>query len=378
MKRIIILSVMVLLLGLLMATPALAVNVYTHGDFASNSKGCADCHITHGANAAKLLVAGPTQTDTCYFCHGEASWASRYDAETGRIMGTDGSPRPSYAGGFKKSVPNPNTWTVASLAYNTSVHSVEKAWQTSSIQAGQVLGKDIPGGTLGWTSEFTCGTCHDPHAGGRYPAVSGYINPRLLKLRPNGATVDKVVYMRIDYDYSADNSESKTLMTLEYGKGFNAWCGACHDKFNTEGTGTENPNRTGSYGIDNGAGQTKYRHKMGVMLTSTSHSGFSTSLTNGLPLPTNTTGARDVAGTPTNYLMCLSCHRAHGSAVTVSVGFKRFRSYDTIYGSAKSELSVNDGASALLRLPERDVCYKCHGAAQYNIYSGTDKYGVGY
>ncbi len=386
MKKSTLIAALVVLLGLILVSPAFAVNVFTHGDFAANSRGCADCHITHGANAAKLLVAGPTQSDTCFFCHGEGSYASAYNAEYGYTMGTGtmAQDRVSFAGGFVYSGdPAYANWVNpidgAAIKLNTSVHSVELAYQNATYpSSGQVIGKDIPGGQLGWTSAFRCGSCHDPHAGGKYPADTGYINPRLLRLKPIGVTTDRAVYMRINYDYSAGNTENKTRQTMEYGKGFNAWCGACHDRFNTEGAGAAN--RSGSNSVDNGLGANKYRHKMGVMLTSTGHTGFSTSLKDGLPLATSTTGSRDAATTDTKYLNCLTCHRAHGSSASVTIGYKRFRSYDTIYGSATDTIGTSLGASALLRLPERDVCFKCHGAAQYNRHSdgGTGNYGVGY
>lgn len=380
MKKITIIAIMVMLLALAMAAsssgPTVVFAAYTHGDFASNSKGCADCHITHGANAAKLLVAGPTQTDTCYYCHSEALVSSRYNAETATVRGADNAWRASYAGGFMKSYKASN-YTVGNAVYNTSVHSVEKSYQNGSTMTGGQVNGDIPGGGS-WTGNFTCGSCHDPHAGGRYPSETGapYKNPRLLRLKPLNVSTNRVVYMKIAYDYGVDGGASDTLLPSEYGKGWNAWCGACHDVFNTESNGgSEFPDRTGSANIDNGSGAMKYRHKMGVYL----NTGivFSTSLQDGLPLPTNTDGSTTTANQ--RYLNCLACHRAHGSSETVSVGFERFKSYTTKTGGTTS-VSTSAGASALLRLPERDVCYKCHGAGVTNLFSGTDstKYQTGW
>lgn len=370
-------------------TPAQAIDRYVHGGFAANSSSCARCHVTHSADAAFLINDSRDRTRFCLSCHGYMSVMSQYDVYSGLTRGTDSVSRPSPAGGFSTSPDPYSDWTNGSTAVlnaNTSAHHV---WSLDGgLDTGQ-RGGDIPGGTDGLTGDFACTSCHDPHAGGKYPPDPGepYRNPRLLKKRPLDSAVDLFVYMKIDYDYGAGYAWSATpeggghsSQTIEYGRGFDAWCGSCHDVFNTEG-----PTRTGSVGITNALGETRYRHKMGVLLTSTTHPGFTTSIQNGLPLPTTTNGDRDAATSSTGRLNCITCHRAHGSSVPVSVGYRRYQPYTTIYRDGSGNLVPKDtiaptdlGASALLRLKERDVCYICHGAAEYNKFTSSDNYGQGY
>ena len=85
MKKIALTAMLTLMMVLMLATIASAVEPYYHGDFASNSLGCEKCHVTHAANAKALLVAGPTQTDFCYYCH-NGFLKSPYDAESGKIQ----------------------------------------------------------------------------------------------------------------------------------------------------------------------------------------------------------------------------------------------------------------------------------------------------
>ncbi|HWI55487.1 MAG TPA: cytochrome c3 family protein [Desulfobacteria bacterium] len=325
-------------------TPVFA-SVYFHSQFASDSQGCGTCHIAHFSETENLLAHGPSETDACYYCHGEGEATSGYDAETGMVSGQGGVTRPSYAGGFEKSV-DPSRSYIANTVYeNTSVHSIEKALRLG--QLSQLVDGDIPGGSS-WTGNFKCGSCHDPHGGGQYPSTP-YRNPRLLR----NTLLDEVpryVYMSIDY--------GQTNLPLAYGAGFNQWCGGCHAAFNTEGE-----TRTGNTGTSNGS-MMKFLHKVGVGVPD---HVFSTELGSGLPIPTDTKG--NGIGLPQWRVSCLTCHRAHGSSVNVSVGFPRFNASMTPYGD-----DVNQ--SALLRLPEREVCVKCHGSAEYNKYNGD--YGTGW
>lgn len=344
MKSLAIVIVSIIVLGVCLAMPSnqqvAFAAVYFHGDFTSDSQSCGGCHITHGAATAQLLVRGPTETDFCYYCHGEGRGTSGYDVETGMITG-QGVKRPSYAGGFRQSI-DPSRSTVGGQVYNnTSVHGIEKAMRLGSLDELPLDG-DIPGGGS-WAGSFKCGSCHDPHAGGQYPSVP-YKNPRLLRMTLLDTTA-RAVYMYIDY--------SQTQLPLEYGSGFNRWCGGCHDAFNTEGAG-----RTGSIGYSNGSVM-KFRHEVGVNIPDKI---FSTDLGFGLPISTNTNGAGP--GAPQWKLDCLTCHRAHGSSVNVSVGFSRFKTYNAV-----DNFGANEVQSALLRLPDRGVCSNCHGSAEYNAYN---------
>jgi len=304
----------------------------THGNFAGNSKGCADCHVTHGASAAKLLKGGTNQTEFCFVCHGNAG-ISGFDVKNGKIQSEDGNTwNPSWAGGFNQAYDFGGSGTYKAV---TSVHNVEKDSGSGTMPAGVGNGFQIPGGSGALSDNFRCGSCHNPHAGGTYDNTTYTSkNPRLLKKAPLG---NDVPYMGL-WTISNTTNNTGTNRVTAYGDGINAWCGACHGVFNTEGQGA-----TGHTADGNG----KYRHAMGVLVAQTGHTEWNAGLDSddGIALDAN------------GKLNCLSCHRAHGSSATTSNGFMRYTTYN---GQAQSTSSV------LLRLPERDVCYSCHGAAQYN------------
>lgn len=318
-------------------------SVYFHGDFASNAQSCGSCHRVHFSETASLLSHGSNETEFCYYCHGDGNGenSSGYNVQSGEIT-VGNEKRPSYAGGFEKSIDPSRSNSIDMVFPNTSMHNIEPP--EGNGEALQLQDGDIPGGGQ-WQGTFKCGSCHDPHGGGQYPTTP-YRNPRLLRETLLGDTTKRYVYMSIDY--------GNTNLPLAYGAGFNNWCGGCHDKFNTEGA-----DRTGAVGD---LSMSKFRHKVGVKIP---EQVFSTDLGTGLPVATDTQGQW--------WLNCMTCHRAHGSSVSVSIGFTR-------YNSSAERYNDGENQSTLLRLPERGVCFKCHGSSEYNKYNPNevDKYGTGW
>jgi len=337
---------MVALLAVLLMTPSSAYATaapYTHGDFANNSKGCGECHVTHAANAAKLLVYGPTQTDMCYFCHGQNA-TSRFDVQNGLIMRQSADPKvaanwsvgstvysASYAGGFSYSY----DFQSNQLKASTSVHSVEKMYDASDSgnNIPWTLGKEIPGGSGTLSADFRCGSCHDPHKGGAYdPLAANYKNPRLLKpqLLGEAKTTFRAVYLTID-----QNTNLLTAYGFNHANtpnsGISNWCAGCHDVFNVNNF--------------NADANLKYKHSMGVSPTSS-------------PLLTGKLTLGLLAYDAQNKMTCLTCHKAHGTSATFSGTFQIYKDYNNLG-------KTNSTSSTLLRLNERDACYFCHGAGEY-------------
>jgi len=338
---------------------------YTHGDFANNSKGCADCHVTHAATAQKLLKFGTNQTTFCLGCHGQDAMASPFDVRNGKIMktanwdATNGNVvntaywadnswiNPSLAGGFNKSYNFGDTDTYDAV---TSIHNVRGsqgafgpiAGVTSYEYVDDAVYNTIPGGT--GTLDFECGSCHDPHAGGAYTDNSGSKNPRLLKEKLFAKT-GLMVQMTIN---------DATNVPTGYTAGFNTWCGGCHDIFDTSATTRAGYNLEG--------GRTKYMHQFNKKVYDTVYGGSTNPYTVAwLALETDA-GDKEIS--------CITCHRAHGSsAEALPVSFTRYASYKT-YDGNNSTTTTGEG-SALLRLKQRDVCFKCHAEAKYNYVGYT-------
>lgn len=367
MKKITLILAMALVGVLLVASSAMALkSPYTHGDFASNSKGCGDCHVTHSAGAAKLLnTTSSYQTTFCIGCHGRTS---PFDVQYGQIVkdsGDLGGPIAtrwdwsaatntatgtyttfSLAGGFQNSLNFDLIGGDAAAASTSgSVHNVKGLVDAGINIAGVstygwVTGDTIPGGTS--SLEFECGSCHDPHAGGAYDNDSTTKNARLLKENILGRSG-----MRVKMAFATNGDNTVTSYTY----GFNTWCGACHDLFDTSIGGT------GLGGWRSGAdkttyARTKYMHKFGIAINPASYAtGSSPYVVKYLPLETG------------NVVSCITCHRAHASSAPVSgLTWNRYTTYKTGGGAS----SASGSGSALLRMPDRDVCWACHGAATLN------------
>ncbi len=376
--------VLVFLISMLLLAASAQAATKVHGDFGTDSSGCAKCHITHAAEAAKLLLTGTNQTDFCFSCHGTTVPGAPYDVKDGAILGGAkfdytltpiadwmgvGTVLPSYTGGFAKSYDfegqtdvamDPGAVGGAKFKVSTSAHNV----QTVAIgQAAWNSGVNkIPGGsaTVFSPGVFTCSSCHDPHGYNSSTAGGGVLNnPRLLRHDlPARSNVD--VSITIDV-YAATvgldtgNMTDGTLRTTGYPDAtLNKWCGGCHDLLDVGKNA----------GSDKGAGpDTRYRHAMGIALPTTV--GVTTSIATGTPLATG------------NKLLCISCHRVHGTAASMTALANTWtgQDYNNLPGA-----NVSKSGTALLRLSNRNVCYNCHGAAQRNTNttSGAARAAVTY
>lgn len=361
---------------LLLATTAQAATK-VHGNFDTDSSGCAKCHITHAAGAAKLLLTGTNQTDFCFSCHGTTMPGAPYDVKDGAILNgaqfdytlnpiTDwavaASILPSYTGGFATSYDFENQPDVAmdqldvgdtggAFKTSTSAHNVQTIVIGSAAWNSAV--NIIPGGTdtINSPGEFTCSSCHDPHGYNSTLAGGGADNPRLLRADlPARNDIDVNITIDISNDGSG-NATVGTLRTTAYPDAtINKWCGGCHDLLDT------GKNSGSNIGTD-----TRFRHAMGLALPTTA--GVNTALNDGTPVAN--IGA--VSAT-TNKLLCVSCHRVHGTAAS-TVGLANSWTGQQ-YNNTGLANAAKSG-SALLRLGNRDVCYNCHGAAQRNTNTTT-------
>jgi predicted CXXCH cytochrome family protein len=343
---------------------ASAAFAWTHGQFTATTDACAGCHVAHAAEAPKLLKAGPTQTHFCYLCHGDGTASAPYDIKDGYTSANGGTTKyVSTAGGFER------CWDGSAYKTNTSRHNVQGF--VLGDESGGVTGDVynylwIPGGTNQLTgSGFVCGSCHDPHAGGKAPATvswqppgsgSAYSitsavmgNPRLLRTSIFDQTVDTVIFkMATVGTYTYEGVTSGVYRVTEYVYGSSAWCGACHDKFDTSTAG----DRVAGEGH---AGQYlgMWRHPMDVHAVLPD--GSDGTVATGTPLEIWTTGF----GGLTDKVACLTCHRAHGSPVQ-KAGWASNWPRD---GGGTSD------TSALLRMDNRGTCYNCHRAGEYNCWT---------
>lgn len=341
-----------------------------HTGFSTDSSGCAACHITHAANAKKLLLTGNNQTEFCYACHGTAKPGSPYDVLNGAVL--DGTAkfdytanpiaawdtldtiRPSFSGGFAKTFDfqthgdillDPLEVGGAMFLGSSSAHSVEAI--TVGGQSAWNSTNKIPGGTVAVVGDlFTCSSCHDPHG---YDAEdtdgAGAItaNARLLRHKlPKYTATPASGNVNLTVDISGANGDDGTLRVTGYPDAtINRWCAGCHDLLDVGKNA----------GVDKDT-DTRFRHAMGLALPTTA--GVNTSMANGTPLATG------------DKLVCTSCHRAHGTGATMTTVANNWTGQD--YQNL-ANANVAKSGSALLRLKNRDVCYNCHKEASQNINS---------
>jgi predicted CXXCH cytochrome family protein len=295
----------------------------THGDFNATTAACAGCHSAHAAPGPQLMKAG-TQTELCFLCHGYGATLSPFDVQRGLVYNpTSAQWENTSAGGFSE---------YAGSAV-TSRHSVEGFSGDNAasydLQLSGYIG-DLPGGSSPLTGRgLQCSFCHNPHGGTH--------NVRLLRNDFYTGAVGRSV--------RATTGANKII---SYDQGFAEWCTGCHARFlTTQGTG--------SSGVDFNGVMT-FRHAMNVGIADLA--SVSDTTMNGTPLQT---GKYEADSTKKNALVCVSCHRAHGTssqAVGLAVTWRR----DTDAAGAAS-----GSGSALLRMHSRGVCWNCHGAAERNI-----------
>ena len=288
---------------------------------------------SHAGSAKALLIDGPTQTDLCYFCHDDII-KNPYDAALGKIQ-TATEVWPSLAGGFDSSFDFDNqAYTAVAGAVGTnyiasdSVHGVE-TYDGPAENSDWDLGVQIPGGTNTLVGDFKCGSCHDPHAGGTYPAAG--VMPRLLKASLYGTDFDATADFQ-DWTFSAEtaslDTELRAKVLTGYGDNAGNWCAGCHDLFN------QTAHDAGQVAVNNAdTGNTdKYMHRMNFPLAGAGKAAASNIALDKLALSVG------------DYLTCLTCHRAHGTASTVTAGTVFNRAWNYLHGDGTGASSTQESS----------------------------------
>ena len=371
-----LLLVVALVCTLAFAAPAFA---WTHGQFSTTTDACAGCHVAHAAQMPKLLKLGPTQTHFCFLCHGDGGTSAPYDVEDGYTQAAGSAVYASTAGGFVRQFVDADNDGVIDAGELKDVTSRHNVWgfvygdESGPPQNTTDIYYWIPGGSNRFTgSGFVCSSCHDPHAGGRTPVyedppgcelIRGDVNianPRLLR---KSITVQDAAYTSLyvgfqfesvgTFAYSA--TVSGVYRVIRYWGGISEWCGACHNKFQTDDP--DNKGRQGEaiqyFGM--------WRHPINAHVTP--WVSMDTSIATGTPLAYET----GYSYWPAAEVTCLTCHRAHSTTVAKAGWATTWPRDATDPATGKS---LGD-TTALLRMDNRGICYNCHGAGQYNCRNDT-------
>ena len=364
-KRLLVLAILAVAAAVL-AVPGVAMaNYAVHGGYTMSTDACAGCHRAHTAassitwtdgnsdtQSALLISTAATVDEFCYTCHGTAMLGADtnvfdgvFEADDGVDAGSDrvlnAFGEPLNGGGFNPAMfptqhyPNDTTW----VAYGAGPDGRNGIISTGGEQV--VIG---------------CSVCHDVHGSSNYRllrdqvpgidpltgaqapiTVGGYdpaspdpVNPIptpwVVSAEPGYPTggwllhepgAAQVAAYTPDYTDPMYAKPPLAGGTPDVTKGISAWCASCHTQYNTAGTAGNYADEV--YDANDGFGLVeRHRHPVNVALSE--FAGPRALITGAaLTVPVAHDGAGDAGSNDlTDWMDCLTCHVAHGSAVTMS------------------------------------------------------------
>lgn len=368
-----------------------------------------------------LLVTSATRMEQfCYACHDATSQGAYTNVEQGfyedpaDTFGTYGSVLNGGAfGPLAENVALADPSEIPTSRHTTNGQS----W--GAYGGGFFGGRDTnlpkyPDGTAGIdpvtgdamaTGESTpvkmdCATCHDPHGSANYRILKSYVNGNYVGgYQPSGdplnPTPDAWVqsaevgfpvggfllhsanagyvpnYTQALYAKAPDGPDADLLPDTD--KGMSGWCAGCHQTYlrptevMTKTVGGVESTYTASGSIyDAGDGMgLKLRHRHPINVELNSYNGPDKVAMNigglsalNIAVAHDVSEAGAVTETASDWVECLTCHRAHGTfAVMTGYAADGSLAKDTD-GISKNNFVANP--SALLRRDNRGVCEGCH------------------
>lgn len=314
---------------------------------------CNGCHLSHPGQGSEGALVGPSAdaglliaespSDVCLLCHAES---------LGAVLGPDPLAPPYERG--------PGNFT---FLLEDNLNDAEGGAQDpvpgdaaghNVVAPGHALTQDpryarAPGGSFP-SDQLGCTSCHDPHGNPSYRMLHG-----MGSIQGGAGTFARPAPSAAGKDFGS-GPESRSRHNA-YLSGMSDWCGNCHGAYHESGSGS-----AFQHEVDIGLGaavSTRYNAYQGDREP-----------TAGLPdtayLPEvpfedsgNTTSSTE-GPSPRSRIMCLTCHRAHGSS-SPSAGRWDFN----------VSFLVDDGReSGSFRIPDPygdptqgPLCRKCHDAS---------------
>ncbi|HXV77401.1 MAG TPA: hypothetical protein VD788_13875 [Candidatus Polarisedimenticolaceae bacterium] len=395
---------------------------------------CAGCHSMHnpnqgGGSGSDHLLIAYDESSVCLSCHitSSATPSSYHVATADSLLGPGMSPTQRTPGG--------------DFGWLKKTYSWAPSWNPSAVETeeGYTHGHNIvaddygyipdgintiaPGGTM-LSDQLGCESCHDPHGTFRRDESGSYVVPAI------GTTVAPIVASGSYHnsptpgageavgsyrllagpgygDFGAGNlftvdppmaiapssynrTEASTQTLVAYGQGMSDWCATCHPNFHTAtapgaflhptnqsiNTGTPSVrsiyNAYVSSGDLSGTQANSYLSLVPYEEVALTWSELQT-------LVTNNTAQTNIPGPDDNeYVMCLSCHRAHASGWEYAVRWNaesEFLTYGGVYPgtdtsapsqfsrgrtSAEMQAAYYDRPPTEFATYQRSLCNKCH------------------
>ena len=431
MKRISFVLILAVALTLAFSSVAYA-NFGPHGGYLDDTDACAGCHRAHTSfteltwtddtiaaaeHSALLISNASSMEEFCNACHGDdapgastnvvsgvfdagpsgASTASAGDDNAGvqvEYLTNSTFDATLNGGGFDRmpvAVPGAQAYKAATSAHDMDLGNLtDPMWgDGSAVSAG---------------TNLTCTGCHDVHGSSNYRllkdqvndnTVGGYIDdntptPFVISAeegypavgwRKHEAGAAQMVAYRPNY------TAAEYKNNLNADENLSGWCAACHEKYidrndvllgQTYDYGIYIQDATGTFQL---GAEDFHRHPVNVSLVAGDPDGYALGTswlrtavvtTSVLPLEVadgaSEADFRDGKSTYTDYLGCLTCHRAHGTSADMT-GWAEATLESTNGTDWYPERIAQDAGdsgvspnftSALLRADNRGVCERCH------------------
>ena len=425
-KRLTLLLVLAAAVLMLVPSVAFA-NFAIHGNYVSDTDACAGCHRAHtsvssitwsdsasGDNHSALLVTSATEMwQFCYACHDATSQGADTNVQQGLYEGTLYGDQDGIlnGGGFESLDQTATTSTHMYKgsswgAYGGGYFGTGASFAANFSDAGQGANAYMNG--TGNAIKMDCSTCHDPHGSPNYRILKTVVNGNVVgeytptanpaDPDPNGFVSSVEVGwptkgFRLHTAYPAYKPSYTTAMYakgydqpdatlgngatgLDTAKGMSGWCAGCHNtylgavtthtKTNALGVTTNYQSLASTYNAGDGAGLAlRHKHPINVEMSTYAGPDKSSMIVTSQVLPL--AHAIDEKGNPTNqssdWIECLTCHRAHGTAANMT-GYASNAGAATVVdsdGVARNTFPAQNAVpSALLRYDNRGVCERCH------------------
>ncbi len=361
MRRIVVL--MIVVVGSLAATGAWAQSIcmdchfsYTNGMHARGVGACNMCHTMHNSqdgalvdpdspNGNQYLLVDSTPSDVCLQCH--AGFVSN-------TLGTDPANPPTEVGAgnfvflLEDNLNDGYNGALSPIPGDKAGHNVQApGW---GLNADGTL-TTSPGGSFP-ANELGCTSCHDPHGNDSFRMLNG-TGPVQNGLFSFDSAAPMAVGLSIYH-----GSERQDRHTA-YNAGMSAWCGNCHGDFHANDTKFKHPANE-AIGADVA---TTYNLYLG---TSDPAGGSApTAYLTQVPFEDPGVVYTGTAGPgAASRIMCLSCHRAHGSSAPSAGRWDFNVTYlaDDGVESGSYPLPNPYGDPA-----QRSLCNKCHAKDEFSL-----------
>jgi hypothetical protein len=424
-RKLFVAIALVALAALALPTAAFA-NFAIHGNYVTDTDACAGCHRTHTSaasigwtdnlgteHASALLVTTATEKwQFCYACHDATSQGADTNVQQGLYEGTlYGTSGGILNGGGFDSLDETATTSTHMYkgsswgAYGGGYAGMGTTFNPDGSNAGQGPNAFMTG--TGNSIKMDCCTCHDPHGSANYRILKAVVNGNTVggytptanpvDPDPNGfvSSVETgwpVNGFRLHTPYPNYKPNYTTPMyakgydqpvaTLSNGatgvnvdKGMSGWCSGCHSTYlgqleMTSIGATTYASFASTYNAGDNAnlGQglaVRHRHPINVPLSNYEGPDKSSMIVTDTTLPL--AHAINEQGSTTNqssdWIECLTCHRAHGTAAAM-VGWASNAGAASIVSTVGLPTNLfpaaNPVPSALLRYDNRGVCERCH------------------